>query len=155
MPGYGIVDDTAGMLPWSWALERLTASHDYWLATTCPDGRPHVVPVWGVWLDESLWFSSGLRARKARNVARDPRCTLTTDNANEPVILDGVATLVRDRPAIERFATAVDEKYATAYGPDFYDPEQNGCYRVTAHTVFALDEKQFTTSPTRWTFTDA
>jgi len=152
MPGYGIVgpDEGTGLLPWSWAVERLIASHDYWLATTCPDGRPHVMPVWGVWLDDALWFSSGLRARKARNLAHDPRCTLTTDNPFEPVVLDGAAERTIDLPTIARFAAAVDAKYGTAYGPDFYDPDQNACLRVAPTTVFALDEKDFTGSPTRW-----
>ena len=78
MPGYGILPSAEGLLPWAWAQERLRASANYWLATTWPDGRPHVMPVWGVWLDGALWWSSGLRSRKARNLARDPRCTVTT-----------------------------------------------------------------------------
>jgi hypothetical protein len=50
MPGYPIVDDGAGLLPWSWAEERLLAVHDYWLATVHPDGRPHVMPVEPRWI---------------------------------------------------------------------------------------------------------
>ena len=59
MPGYGLLDATlgTGLLPWSWAVERLTRSHDYWVATVRPDGRPHVMPVWGIWMDDALWFS--------------------------------------------------------------------------------------------------
>ena len=74
MPGYGVqpADEGTGLLPWSWAVERLTASHDYWLATTWPDGRPHVMPVWGVWWQDALWFSCGLRSRKARNIGARP-----------------------------------------------------------------------------------
>ena len=65
MPGYGIVgpDEGRGLLPWSWAEERLIASHDYWVATVWPDGRPHVMPVWGIWHDESVWFSSSAHGR--------------------------------------------------------------------------------------------
>ena len=52
MPGYGILAAEAGrgLLPWSWAAERLAKARTYWLATTRPDGRPHAMPVWGVWL---------------------------------------------------------------------------------------------------------
>jgi len=55
MPGYGLLDAAqgAGLLPWSWAVERLQRSHDYWVATVRPDGRPHVMPVWGVWMPMS------------------------------------------------------------------------------------------------------
>src|SRR6266487_1604299 len=75
MPGYGLLpaDKGSGLLPWSWALERLRNSRNYWLTTVWPDGRPHVMPVWAVWLDGpkqegTLWFSSGLRSRKIRNI---------------------------------------------------------------------------------------
>ena len=70
MPGYGVEppDGGMGLLPWSWAEERLIASHEYWLATVRPDGRPHLMPVWGVWSDGSLWFSSSEGSRKARNL---------------------------------------------------------------------------------------
>ena len=85
-----------GLLPWSWAVERLEAAHDFWLATTWPDGRPHVMPVWAVWWDDALWFSSGLRSRKARNLEHDGRCTLTTDDARNPVVVDGDAERIVD-----------------------------------------------------------
>ena len=154
MPGYGLrdADQGTGLLPWSWALTRLTQSHDYWVATVWPDGRPHVVPVWGVWLDDALWFSSSLRARKARNLSLEPRCTVTTDDAHQPVVLDGVAGRVVDRDRIVAFARAVDGKYATDYGPDFYDPATNATFRVTPHSAFGLDDDDFSGSPTRWTF---
>ena len=96
MAGYGLAEGDEGMLPWSWAEERLTRSHDYWCATTWPDGRPHVMPVWAVWLDGALWFSSAPTSRKARNLERDPRCVLTTDDALEPVVLEGRVERVVD-----------------------------------------------------------
>jgi len=42
MPGYGLpaADKGKGLLPWEWAVERLTESHNYWVATTRPEGRP-------------------------------------------------------------------------------------------------------------------
>jgi PPOX class probable F420-dependent enzyme len=150
MPGYGISAAASGMLSWEWAVERLAASHDYWLATTWADGRPHVMPVWGVWEDAGLWFSSSLQARKARNLARDPRCVLTTDNPREPVVLEGIAELVRDIQAIGRFAAWTNAKYGTDYAPEFF--EENGCYRVRPTWVFALDSSRFAESPTRWVF---
>lgn len=154
MPGYGVLgaDQGSGLLPWSWALTRLTRSPAYWVATVWPDGHPHVVPVWGVWLDDALWFSSGVRARKARNLSGEPRCTLTTDDADQPVVLDGVAGRVVDLDQIAAFARAVDHKYATNYGPDFYDPATNATFRVTPRSVFGLDGEDFAGSPTRWSF---
>ncbi len=111
MPGYGIVgaDEGRGLLPWSWAEERLTAAHDYWVATVRPDGRPHVMPVWGVYLDRALWWSTSRSSRKFRNLERDPRCTVTSDDAYRPVVVDGVAEVRRDDASIHRFVDALNE----------------------------------------------
>lgn len=154
MPGYGILgpDDGTGLLPWSWAEERLTSSHDYWVATTSPDGRPHVMPVWAVWDHESLWFSSSVGSRKARNVARDARCSITTDNALEPVVLEGIAERVIERELIASFLDRMNTKYSTDYAIDFLDPDVNASFRVRPQRAFGLTEADFPGSPTRWSF---
>ena len=153
MPGYGILPATegSGLIPWAEAERRLAVSHDYWCATVRPDGAPHVMPVWGVWLDGRLWFSSSLRSRKARNLAADPRCTLATDDALDPVVVEGVAERVTDRNAVEGFRVAVNEKYRSSIEPDFLDPAVNGSYAVRPARAFALNHDDFTGSPTRWT----
>src|ERR1700730_15336214 len=115
MPGYGLLeaDQVTGLLPWAWGVERLTRSHDYWVATVRPDVRPHVMPVWGVWMDDALWFSSSRGSRKARNLAADAHCTITTDNAYEPVVIEGEAALTDDLAAIGAFVTELNRKYKT------------------------------------------
>ena len=82
MPGYGVEgpEEGSGLLPWSWAEAQLTTSRNFWLATRWPDGRPHAMPVWAVWHARALWFSSSRGSRKARNLAADPRCVLTTED---------------------------------------------------------------------------
>ncbi|HXY92217.1 MAG TPA: pyridoxamine 5'-phosphate oxidase family protein [Acidimicrobiia bacterium] len=152
MPGYGVqsADEGTGLLPWSWAVDRLTRSHDYWLATTWPDGRPHVMPVWGVWWRDALWFSCGLRSRKAQNLVRDARCVLTTDDARNPVVVEGTAVRVTDHETIAGFNDAVNTKYETSYSVDFYDPAVNGLFRVEPVWAFAVADGDFTGSPTRW-----
>ena len=156
MPGYGILpsDQGSGLLPWDWALERLGRSHDYWVATVRPDGRPHTMPVWGVWLDDHLWFSSGLRSRKIRNLSGNPAVSVTTDDARNPVVLEGGAEIVTDHGRLRAFVDAVNGKYDTSYDVDFLDPERNASVRVRPVWVFGLDESDFGGSPTRWTFTD-
>lgn len=154
MPGYGILGpaEGSGLLPWSWAEERLAASHDYWLASSRPDGRPHVMPVWGVWHEGEVWFASGGRSSKARNLEADPRCVVTTDNALEPVVVEGVAAVERDLEVIAGFLERLNAKYTTDYDLDFLDPDRNATYRVRPRWVFGLIEDDFTGSPTRWTF---
>jgi PPOX class probable F420-dependent enzyme len=154
MPGYGILpaDQGSGLLPWAEAGRRLTVSHDFWVATARPDGRPHVMPVWGVWLEGRLWFSSSLGSRKARNLAADPRCTITTDDALNPVVIDGVAERVTDAGRIAAFVAAVNAKYDADMTVEFQDPAVNGTYAVRAITVIAMTHGDFTGSPTRWRF---
>ncbi|MFN2556658.1 MAG: pyridoxamine 5'-phosphate oxidase family protein [Nitriliruptorales bacterium] len=154
MPGYGILGPTEGrgLLPWSWAVQRLSASHDYWLATRWPDGRPHLMPVWGVWHGGALWFSSSRQSRKARNLDSDPRCTVATDNALEPVVVEGLAELVTELEAIRGFLEAVNRKYSTDYDLEFFDPQRNASFQVRPTWVLGLTEDDFAGSPTRWTF---
>jgi len=152
MPGYGTVGPTegTGLLPWSWAEERLAASHDYWLATVWPDGRPHVMPVWGMWHEQSIWFSCSGRSRKTRNLLADPRCVLTTDNALEPVVVEGTAELVTDLGVLATVLDVENAKYSTDYTMELMDPAVNACFRVRPTWVFALTEDDFEGSPTRW-----
>jgi PPOX class probable F420-dependent enzyme len=154
MPGYGVLpaDQGSGLIPWAELERRLTVSHDYWVATARPDGRPHVMPVWGVWLDGQLWFSSGLRSRKARNLAADPRCTVTTDDAQNPVVIDGVSRQVTDHADIAAFVDAVNAKYGGGVTVEFLDPAVNGTFAVRPERVIAMSHDDFTGSPTRWRF---
>jgi nitroimidazol reductase NimA-like FMN-containing flavoprotein (pyridoxamine 5'-phosphate oxidase superfamily) len=154
MPGYGVLpaEQGSGLIPWPEIERRLTVSHDYWVATVRPDGRPHVMPVWGVWFDGRLWFSSGLRSRKARNLAAEPRCTITTDQAQDPVVLDGLAEQVVDADGIAAFLAVMNGKYDAGMTAAFLDPAVNGTFAVRPQRVIALSHDDFTGSPTRWTF---
>jgi hypothetical protein len=154
MPGYGTKGPTEGrgLLPWSWAEERLATSHDYWVATVRSDGRPHLMPVWAVWDGGALWWSSSVGSSKARNLAADGRCSIATDNAWEPVVVQGTAVRVTDPDALARFIRLENEKYETDYGVDFLDPSVNATFRVEPSWVFSLTEDDFEGSPTRWVF---
>jgi PPOX class probable F420-dependent enzyme len=154
MPDYGLAAETAGsgLLPWSWAVERLERSHDYWVATIHPDGRPNVTPVWGLWDGDALWFSCGPRSRKARNLDRDPRATVTTSDPQEPVILEGTAVREPGRAANEALAERLNAKYGgDGVTADFL--LGNATYRLRPSWAMGMVEADFGGSPTRWTFT--
>src|SRR5690349_8342408 len=97
MPGYGLPNSKKGLLPWKWAEDRLKKSRQYWIATTRPDGHPHVMIVWGLWLGSDFWFSTGGNSRKAQNLAGNPRCVISSDNSEQAVIVEGEAEIVTDR----------------------------------------------------------
>ncbi len=154
LPDYGIsgADEGEGLLPWEWAAERLSVSHNYMVATTRPDGRPHVMPVWGLWLDDAFYFSTGRQSRKARNLGANPHCVVSTDRAEEAVILEGLAEEVADLASLKQFYEAYKEKYD-------WDLEKMGFdkgpgYVVRPRVVFGVRERDFTSSATRWTFND-
>ena len=152
MPGYGIkaADEGTGLLPWAWAQARLDSSRDFWLATTGPDGAPHLMPVWAVWLVGALWFSSSNDSRKTRNLRANPRCSLSTDNPATPVVVQGVAEDVTDLGERQQLLDAENAKYGTNYSIDSLDPASNTCFRVRPLKVIGLDTADFTGSPTRW-----
>lgn len=152
MPGYGIaaVDEGSGLLPWAVALDRLSTAHDYWVATVRPDGRPHLMAVWGVVLDDRLTWSTSPTSRKALNLGANASVTVSTDGAARPVIVEGRAVLVDDPHTIERFASAMNAKYDASDPVDFY--AANRTFAVVVERAFALDTADFTGSPTRWEF---
>ncbi len=154
MPGYGTLpaDQGSGLLPWSWAAERLARSHDYWLATAGLNGTPHLMPVWAVWLDGELWFSSSNGSRKARNLGSHPRCTVSTDKPLEPVVVSGRARRVTESNLLAVMLAAENAKYGTDYGLDMVDPASNSVFALEPDWAFALDASDFTGSPTRFTF---
>jgi hypothetical protein len=148
MPGYGIVgpEEGRGLLPWSWAEERLRASYRYWVIST--GGRPtaHAMPVWGVWHDDAFWFSTAGRSRKARNLYAAPQCTVHTET-DDPVVLDGVAEPIAG-PELDEVLRRYNDKYPMP-PPDL---DENPVFRVAPGSVFGLEEAHFTSSPTRWDF---
>ncbi len=151
MPGYGILDADSGtgLLPWSWATERLANARNYWMATTRPDGNPHAMPVWGVWLDDAFYFSTGTQSRKARNLVANPRCAIGCELGDDQLVLEGVAELVTVRILRDSFAKAYGKKYE--WDTDGFD-EPIYAVRPTAVFGFTTAADQFVASATRWIF---
>ena len=149
-PGYGIAgnDDRKGMLPWSWVAKKMGACHTFWLATVHDDdGRPHIMPVWGVWVDDAFFFSTARKSRKGRNLAANPVCTIANDDGKEAVIVEASASDLKDAAVLERVVAAYKKKYKM-------DPTsmKEPIFVARPKTVFAFVEKTFPKSATRWNF---
>jgi hypothetical protein len=145
--GYGIASTDEGMLPWEWAVERLVAARNYWVATTRPDGRPHAMPVWGVWLDDAFFFGSGRSSAKSRNLAANPAIIVHLESGDETVILEGRAKPVLD----DELAQRVDD----AYGPKYdFTPDSSGdsdpWFGVSPKRAYAWDERSYPSSATQF-----
>src|SRR5215210_970315 len=104
--------DDATATPWTAARERLEnpePGRTYWLATVRPDGRPHVRPLLGLWLDAAFYFITGESTRKGKNLAGDPRCVITAGSTTLPaldLILEGDARQVADEATLQGVAEA-------------------------------------------------
>jgi hypothetical protein len=110
------------------------------------------MPVWAVWRGGRLWFSSSSGSRKARNLAVEPRCSVSTGDPLEPVVVQGVAQRVTGRDELAAVLAAENAKYGTDYGMDLVDPALSSVFALLPERVFALDSSDFTGSPTRFTF---
>jgi general stress protein 26 len=152
LPEYGILDadQGRGLLSWSWAQERLERTWNYWVATTRPDGRPHAMAVWGVWLDQAFYFSTGRLTRKARNLAQNPSCVICTESAAEAVIVEGIAEAISDPAFLTQLASVYQAKYQESY------PNDSNVYAVRPKVVFGFVENaaEFAGSATRWSLSD-
>lgn len=151
MPGYGLLpaDQGSGLKPWRYAVERLTRARGYWISTTCPDGRPHAVPIWGAWLHDAFAFSTGSQSRKAKNLARDPRVVIGVEPSDDAIVLEGVATLRVDPDFLREFKARYGAKYAMNMD-QFSEP----VWSVEPVTAFAFSSQgdEFTAGSTRWKF---
>jgi hypothetical protein len=152
-PGYGFPEGKKGLLPWSWAERRLKKSHNYWITTVKPDGSPHTMVVWGLWQDGRFLFSTGSASRKARNLAENPNCIVCTENAEEAVIVEGVAEIA-DVAARRKLIPVYQRKYDWDLSnmKDDILSMKEPVFAVRPRVVFALWEEHFQTKSTRWKF---
>ena len=154
MPGYGLPDGPDGLMTWSWAEQRLEGSHNYWLATARPDGRPHMMIIWGLWHLRAFYFSTGSRARKARNLERNVHCVIGTERADEAVVIEGTAELVRDPDRLREFLSHYQRKYdydMSAMQEDVLALREP-VFAVRPSVAFGLEEKSSLQNATRWRF---
>jgi nitroimidazol reductase NimA-like FMN-containing flavoprotein (pyridoxamine 5'-phosphate oxidase superfamily) len=156
--------DDASPTGWAQARADLRDAQVYWLSTVRPGGRPHVTPLVGIWLDGAFYFCTGSTERKAKNLAQNPHCVLTTGHNrlddSLDLVVEGEAATVDNEAELR----SVADTYESKYGPRFTAPEgtwfglgdaiRRGdalVYRVAPCTAFGFGKgQQF--SQTRWRF---
>jgi nitroimidazol reductase NimA-like FMN-containing flavoprotein (pyridoxamine 5'-phosphate oxidase superfamily) len=169
--------DGAKTTRWAEAKQRLEnpeRGRTYWLATVHPDGRPHVMPLLGLWLNGAFYFVTGESTRKGKNLAGDARCVITTSSTALPaldIILEGDARKVTDDATLQRVADAyrsmmdwpLDVRAGRVVGPNAptAGPPPYAVYELRPTTVYGLPGIIGTEqgvgsagafSPTRWRF---
>lgn len=155
IPGYGVPETLDGLLDWSWARDRLERAIVYWLATAGADIAPHLVPIWGAWVDDH-WYVEGGPTRWQRNLRSNPQLAVKVESGSEIVIVEGVAReLVAPEPALAARILAGYAKYRAAEGyvADAANWAEGGLWELRPRKAFA-----WTTFPddmTRFRFGDA
>jgi hypothetical protein len=166
-----------GLAPIDWTLVEaqltdLSIHHDprspnrptFWLTTLNADGSAHVTSVGAIWHAARIWFQTGDHTRKARNVTRDPRCTISVATQGFDVMIAGTGELVTDPTVVADIAA----KWAAGGWP--VEPDDSGTgltapfnaptlgpppwhvYQVTPATATAVGTAVDTPGSTRWRF---
>jgi general stress protein 26 len=154
--------DDATATPWAESRERLATAKVYWLSTVRPDGRPHVTPIAAIWLDDALYFTTGQTERKAKNLAQNTHCVVTTGcNVLDglDVVLEGDAARVTEEARLQRLADEYVAKYEqlfrfTVRDGSFYVEGSESevlVYELAPTTAFGFG-KGDSFSQTRWRF---
>jgi len=138
-------------LPWKHATERLERSRNYWICSTRPDGRPHSIPVWGHWMQDTLYFGTVRASRKGQNLAQNPAVSIHLESGDDVVILEGRVFEVNDQPSLTKMDRVYRKKYKM---PLLVIPGETVVYGLRPRVVLAWSEKEYLQDATRWEFTD-
>lgn len=141
--GYGVPASLEGTLSWEWVQTRMREALVYWIGTLHPAGRPHLMPNWGVWIDDYAVFSTSPETRKARNLAENSLVSIGVQEGQHGVVIEGKAVLASDPDLLRR----ADDEYERKY---HMREEADAMYVVLPHKVIALSD--FPMTPTRWVF---
>jgi hypothetical protein len=139
-------------IPWDRARERLEEdagiSPTHWLATVRPDGKPHVTPVWTVWVDGAFYFVAGAATHQSKNLAQHASCIITVASSGLDLVVEGEATKVSDETRLQQIADAyaVQGWHLTVRNSVFYADDGTpgvglppyDVYEVVPMTVFGL-----------------
>jgi uncharacterized pyridoxamine 5'-phosphate oxidase family protein len=110
---------------WEVGRERIEEAELYWVGTVRSDGRPHVTPLVGVWLEDAAYFCTGPEEQKARNLAQNRNCALITGcnqlHEGLDVVIEGTVERVTDDAELQRIAAAYEEKYGSEWHFDVGD----------------------------------
>ncbi len=149
----GYVDQPVSYLTWDWVAAQLAESKHYWLCSVRPDGRPHVVPRWGVFLDGKIYYDGSPETRHSRNIDSNPNVSLHLENGMEAIILEGTSGPA-GKPSPE-FGNRLSQEYKRKYEGLGYAPEPDswdggGLYVFAPRQCIAWSK--FNENPTKFIF---
>ena len=156
-----------GPIPWSRALEALESGEPKkqttFLATTRPDGRPHLAGVGALWDQGKVYFVSGAGTRKSQNLAQNPACARSMPAPGIDLVVEGTAEKVTDDPTLQRLAKRYadqgwpaevkDGAFTYDYSAPSAGPPPWDLYSIAPSTVYAVLAEE-PGGAMRWRFGD-
>jgi pyridoxamine 5'-phosphate oxidase-like protein len=154
-------------IPWSRPLAALEAfeagpGQSTWLATTRPNGRPHLAGVGALWHDGRFYIVSGAGTRKSRNLAENPNCVISVGLPGIDLVVEGSAERVTDDGTLHRLAELYraqgwepevkDGAFTAPYSAPSAGPPPWDLYEITPTTAFGVASAE-PHGATRWRFT--
>ena len=120
---YGVPESLDGTLPWEHITERLKKALHYWVSTVDSNQRPHATPVWGAWVDETLYFDGSPQTKRGRNLKGNPNIAIHLESGLDVLMIHGKAT--RDHSS-QGMALKLSEEYNQNINPR----------RILPHRIF-------------------
>jgi hypothetical protein len=126
-------------LDWATVRKELEDAPTYWVATTRPDGRPHVVPRDGIWVDDTWYYGGSPETVHNRNVRKNPSVVMHVGDGIKAIIVEGeVAKASPSREIAQHLSDVNNEKYAHYGMNTTADTYTSGDYlALRAHRVLA------------------
>jgi nitroimidazol reductase NimA-like FMN-containing flavoprotein (pyridoxamine 5'-phosphate oxidase superfamily) len=150
-------------IEWSRALGQLDAGAEgtCWLATTRPDGRPHVAGIGALWVEGKFYIVTGSRTRKGRNLATNPNCVVSVALKGLDLVVEGRASKVTDDATLRRLARLYadqgwpakvsDGAFTAPYSAPSAGPPPWDLYVMTPTTAYGVATAE-PMGATRWRF---
>ncbi|HMD80275.1 MAG TPA: pyridoxamine 5'-phosphate oxidase family protein [Anaerolineales bacterium] len=148
----GYVDKPASFLTWDWVAAQLTESKHYWLCSVRPNGHPHVVPRWCVYVDGKIYYDGSPETRHARNIELNPNVSLHLESGSEAIIMEGIAEAA-GKPSRElgkKISEAYKKYKEFGYAPKPNSWDGGGLFVFTPRQCIAWSN--FTENPTKFLF---
>jgi nitroimidazol reductase NimA-like FMN-containing flavoprotein (pyridoxamine 5'-phosphate oxidase superfamily) len=148
----GYVDNPKRLLAWEEVERELVEARHYWLCSVRPDGRPHAVPRWAVWVDGRIYYDGSPETRHARNIAHNPNVSVHLESGERAVILEGTS---KEMKPAQELALRIAQEYGVKYAKLGYAPQPDswdagGLFAITPQQVIAWTS--FAEDPTKFVF---
>lgn len=145
--GYKMPETNESLVSWEFVSEQMLHSRHYWITTVSKNGRPHAVPVWGIWYENRFHFEGGLHTAWGQNILRTPQIAVHLPSAHQVVIVEGTAHIIQDDAIDIDTWNMLDSTFQNKYEVDKGSPY----IYVMPQKVLAWDGEGLTTM-TRWLF---